>query len=130
QVPGFAIPRSQLALAASGDGGYEVSALILPALTLEDLEEEALVASYSAAQLRRKKMLKSRIASLTAAVLTTKARNALSKSDFAIPETRSYPIQDASHARNALARSAGKPEEARVRRAVCRKFPDMGECNK
>jgi hypothetical protein len=130
QVPGFAIPRSQLALAASGDGGYEVSALILPALTLEDLEEEeALVASYSAGQIRKKRMLKSRVASLTAAVLSTKARNALSKSDFALPSTRSYPIHDEAHARNALARSAGKPEEGRVRAAVCRRYPDMGECS-
>jgi len=62
QVPGFAIPRSQLALAASGDGGLEVSALILPSPTVGDLEEEALAAGYSSAQKRKKKMLQDRIA--------------------------------------------------------------------
>ena len=126
QVPGFAIPRSQLALAASGDEGLEVSALILPAPTSEDLqEEEVLVAGYSNQQKRRRKMLKDR---LTAAVLTTEKRKRLPRSAFAIPERRAYPIQDESHARNALARSSGKPEEGRVRRAVCRRYPNMGEC--
>ena len=39
------------------------------------------------------------------AKLTTKERNALPNSDFAGPG-RSYPVQDASHARNALSRAA------------------------
>lgn len=62
------------------------------------------------------------------AELTTKARKALPKGTFAIPETRSYPIPDEAHARNALARVAqfGTPEEkARVRAAVKRKFPNI-----
>ena len=42
----------------------------------------------------------------------------------------SYPIEDESHARNALARVAqhGSPaEQARVRAAVHRKFPGIGK---
>jgi hypothetical protein len=37
--------------------------------------------------------------------LTSKARNELSKSEFAIPSERKYPIQDSSHAANAKARA-------------------------
>lgn len=71
--------------------------------------------------------------------LSAAARQALPRSDFALPGkgegkkgagAGSYPIPDASHARNALARVAqhGSPEEkARVRAAVHRKFPDIGE---
>lgn len=38
-VPGFPIPRSQLALAASASGDVEVAALILPGLTSGDIPE-------------------------------------------------------------------------------------------
>lgn len=61
--------------------------------------------------------------------LTSKARNALPKGDFALPGRR-YPIEDANHARNALARVSqhGTPvEKAKVRSAVKRKFPGIGE---
>ena len=61
------------------------------------------------------------------AVLTTKTRKALPTNDFAGP-SRSYPIPDLAHARNALARVSqfGSPEEkARVRAAVHRKFPGI-----
>lgn len=69
--------------------------------------------------------------------LTAKARQALPKSDFALPGkgegpegagAGSYPIPDASHARNALARVSqhGTSEEkAAVRRKVASKFPDI-----
>ena len=40
------------------------------------------------------------------------------------PETRRYPIEDVAHARDALARSSGKPEQAVVT-AVRRKYPKM-----
>lgn len=62
------------------------------------------------------------------APLTTKKRNALSGKSFAGPD-RSYPIEDASHARNALARVANKSPElkARVRSAVHRKYPGIGK---
>jgi len=62
--------------------------------------------------------------------LNSAARKKLSKSSFAIPERRAYPIPDESHARNALARVAqhGTPEEQRrVRAAVHRKFPNIGK---
>ena len=38
--------------------------------------------------------------------LTAAARNKLKTSQFALPDQRKYPINDASHARNALARVA------------------------
>jgi hypothetical protein len=63
--------------------------------------------------------------------LSADARNNLPMSDFAIPETRSYPIPDRRHAANALARveQHGTPEEkARVRKAVCKKFPQLPYC--
>lgn len=60
------------------------------------------------------------------AKLTAKTRNAIPSNEFAGPD-RSYPIEDASHARNALARASGKPIEARIRAAVHRKYPGIGE---
>ncbi len=59
--------------------------------------------------------------------LKYKERQALGDSAFALPGRR-YPIHDASHARNALARVAqnGSPEEkAKVRAAVRRRYPDI-----
>ncbi len=61
--------------------------------------------------------------------LTTKKRKALPKKDFAEPGSRSYPISDKAHARNALARVAQHgtaAEKAKVRAAVHKKFPDIG----
>lgn len=40
------------------------------------------------------------------AKLTTKQRKALPSEDFALPKQRKYPIEDASHARDAKARAA------------------------
>ncbi len=52
------------------------------------------------------------------------------KSNFAIPSkapaSGSYPINDRSHAINALARSSGKPVAAEVRAKVRAKFPSIG----
>jgi len=62
------------------------------------------------------------------AKLTTKERKALPASDFAGGKGH-YPIPDASHARNALARVSqfGSPAlKAKVRAAVHRKYPGMG----
>lgn len=59
------------------------------------------------------------------AKLTSATRNALPASAFVFPETRRYPIHDQAHARDALARSSGKPEEAAVRAAVRRRFPGI-----
>jgi hypothetical protein len=63
------------------------------------------------------------------AKLSTRRRKSLGTKQFAIPEKRKYPIHDAAHARNALARVAqdGTPsEKARVRRAVRRRYPSIG----
>jgi len=69
------------------------------------------------------------------AKLTAKTRQSLPSSDFARPGKGeglkgagggSYPIPDASHARNALARSSGKPIAAAVRAKVHAKFPGIG----
>lgn len=62
------------------------------------------------------------------AKLTAKARNAIPTSKFAVPG-RKYPIEDASHARNALARVSqfGSPaEKAQVRSAVASRYPGIG----
>lgn len=115
-VPGFPVPRSQLALSASG----EISAMIL-----SEVPEELVAATYSARQRMKRRKLSQKMGSLTAAVLTTKKRKSLSRSSFAIPEQRAYPIHDRAHAANALARSSGKSVEGRVRAAVCRRYPDM-----
>jgi hypothetical protein len=61
------------------------------------------------------------------AVLTTAARNALPASTFALPGRR-YPLNNPSHARNALARVSqhGSPaEKATVRAKVRAKFPGI-----
>jgi len=62
------------------------------------------------------------------AQLTTKMRDRLPKSSFAIPATRQYPIHDRAHAIDALARVAanGTPQQkAQVRAAVKRRYPDL-----
>lgn len=63
------------------------------------------------------------------AKLTTKARKAIPSKEFAGPD-RSYPIEDKSHARNALSRVSqhGSSElKSKVRAAVHRKYPDIGK---
>jgi hypothetical protein len=59
------------------------------------------------------------------AKLTAATRKKLPKSDFADESARKYPIEDAAHARDALARSSGKSEHAKVVAAVKRKFPKI-----
>jgi hypothetical protein len=73
------------------------------------------------------------------AQLSNKKRQSLKSSQFALPGkgegtsgkgSGSYPIPDASHARNALARVAqhGTPQEkAQVRARVKAKFPNIGK---
>ncbi len=59
--------------------------------------------------------------------LTAAERHALPGKDFALPGER-YPIPDASHGRNALARVSqfgNSEEKAKVRAAVHRKFPQI-----
>ena len=66
------------------------------------------------------------------AKLTAAKRKAIPAKDFAGPD-RSYPINDASHARNALARVSqhGTPAlKSRVRAAVKRKYPGIKQAGK
>jgi len=61
--------------------------------------------------------------------LTTQARNNIAPKNFALSGGR-YPIEDASHARNALSRVAqfGTPDEkSEVRSKVKAKFPGIGK---
>lgn len=57
-------------------------------------------------------------------VLTAEGRKHIAEDNFALPGRR-YPIHDLAHARNALARSSGKPEEGKVRVAVYSKYPAL-----
>ena len=57
--------------------------------------------------------------------LTYAKRNNLPTGDFVFPETRRYPIEDAAHARDALARSSGKPEHDEVVAAVRQAYPEI-----
>ena len=63
-------------------------------------------------------------------VLTYKQRKKLHKATFALPDEKKYPINDISHAKNALARASGKPEESKVKTAVYRKYPSLNPKNK
>lgn len=59
--------------------------------------------------------------------LTAKKRNSLPASDFAGPG-RSFPVNDMSHARNALARAsqnAGPALKEKIRAKVHKKFPGI-----
>jgi hypothetical protein len=64
--------------------------------------------------------------------LTTDKRNALPGKSFAGPN-RSYPINDPSHARNALSRVSqfgSDALKAQVRAAVAKKYPSIGQAHK
>lgn len=66
------------------------------------------------------------------AKLTMKERGAIPSGDFAGP-ARSYPINDASHARNALSRVSANGTPAvkkQVRAAVHAKYPSIGKGGK
>jgi len=65
-------------------------------------------------------------------ILTTKQREALPDSAFAIPEERKYPIHDKNHAKAALARVSefGTPvEKERVRKAIADRYPEEETLN-
>jgi hypothetical protein len=62
------------------------------------------------------------------AKLSYRERQMLPNSAFAIPETRSYPINDPAHARNALARVhafGSESEQREVCDAVQRRYPKI-----
>lgn len=66
------------------------------------------------------------------AKVSTKQRNAMPSSDFALPKKRKYLINDRSHAANAKARVSNKSPavKAAVDRKVAEKYPDMGKDKK
>mgnify|MGYP001558854975 FL=1 len=72
---------------------------------------------------------KSKLPAATNARRNTKTgRAAMGASSFAIPETKSYRIDDAPHARSALARVAanGTPaQQAKVKKAGRAKYPGI-----
>lgn len=76
----------------------------------------------------------SSLSSKTNARRNTKAgRKAMSPSSFALPGKKKYRIDDAPHARNALARvqQHGSPgEKAAVKKAVSRKYPSIGKTSR
>lgn len=57
--------------------------------------------------------------------LTTTGREHVKPSNFVFPSEQKYPIHDLAHAKNALSRSSGKPEEAKVKAAVYAKYPQL-----
>jgi hypothetical protein len=62
------------------------------------------------------------------AALSDKDRKQLKDSDFAEPDERKYPIEDESHARNALSRVAqngSSAEQHEVRQKVEQRYPDL-----
>jgi hypothetical protein len=64
------------------------------------------------------------------AKLTSKARNSLKSSEFVFPEQRKFPVEDRSHAVNALARASQSGVEsikAKVKEKVYKKYPDLRE---
>ena len=64
------------------------------------------------------------------AKLTSKERNSLPSSDFAVPSERKYPLNDPNHARNALSRVSqfGTADlKKKIREKVHRKFPGIGQ---
>ena len=70
-----------------------------------------------------------RVAKAEGGPLSTKERNSLPAKDFAGPD-RSYPINDANHARNALSRVSqfgSSAEKKAVRSKVAKKFPGIGK---
>jgi len=62
--------------------------------------------------------------------LTAKARKNLDDSSFVYPDERRYPINDPNHARNALSRVSqhgSSAEKAKVKAAVRKKYPNIGD---
>jgi hypothetical protein len=57
--------------------------------------------------------------------LSARERAALPESAFVFPRDRTYPIHDIAHARLALSRSSGRPEEETVQTAVFGRYPSL-----
>jgi hypothetical protein len=56
------------------------------------------------------------------AKLTSKARNALPSSDFALPKERKYPVQNKSHASNAKARAQQQFDKGNISKSTLSKI--------
>jgi hypothetical protein len=71
-------------------------------------------------------------ADIEKAKLKQKERDALDASDFALPDSREYPIQDESHARAALSmlHNASPEDQKKIKAAVHRRYPDIGSDDK
>lgn len=54
--------------------------------------------------------------------LTAKSRNALPKSDFAMPGERKYPMQDRSHAANAKSRAQQQYNKGNISKSTLSKI--------
>ena len=64
------------------------------------------------------------------AKLSAADRKKLKDSDFAEPDRRKYPIEDETHARDALARvsqNGSEAEQREVRTKVEERYPDIGK---
>ena len=64
------------------------------------------------------------------AKLSAADRKKLKDSDFAEPDRRKYPIEDETHARDALARVAqngSEAEQKQVRKKVEERYPEIGK---
>jgi hypothetical protein len=68
------------------------------------------------------------------AKLNAAQRKRIPKGEFAVPSkapgSGSYPIPDKAHARDALARSSGKPVAGVVRAKVAKRFPGIKQSKK
>lgn len=56
------------------------------------------------------------------ATLTTKARKALPKKDFALPRERKYPVENKSHAVNAKARAQQQFNKGNISEGTLKKI--------
>ena len=64
------------------------------------------------------------------AKLSAADRKKLTDSDFAEPDRRKYPIEDETHARDALARvsqNGSEAEQRQVRKKVEERYPEIGK---
>jgi uncharacterized protein DUF6582 len=52
------------------------------------------------------------------AKLTTKSRDKLSKSEFALPKERKYPVNDKAHAKNAKARASEMEHKGKISKST------------
>ena len=67
------------------------------------------------------------------AKLNAAKRKKIPTSEFGLPEKKAYPLENANHARNALARAsqfATPDEEAEIKAKVAKRFPGIKQGGK